>query len=160
MNLPLPLLLTSVAARTVIILLALVLGIRIFGKRDVGGMNLLDLVLVLLLGNAVQNALTFGSGQLAVGLVSAGVLLVLDRLIGILFVRRPWLETRIFGGPTLVANHGQLDRVAMEHEGVSEDEVLTAARAIGLDSLSQVRMAVLEDDGSISIVPEEKEKSE
>ncbi len=157
MNLPLPLMLSAVAVRTIVILAALVVGIRIFGKRDVGGMNLIDLVLILLLGNAIQNAMTFGSGSLGVGLVSAGVLLVADRLLGILFVRRPWLERSLFGGPTLIVHNGVLDRTAMEREGLSEDEVMTAARAIGLEKLSAVRMAVLEEDGSISIIPAESE---
>jgi uncharacterized membrane protein YcaP (DUF421 family) len=156
MDLPLPLLLSSVAVRTVIILFALVLGIRIFGKRDLGGMNLVDLLLVLLLGNAVQNALTYGSGELAVGIVSAGVLLVADRLMGTLFVRQPWLERTLLGGPTIVVHRGHLDRWAMRREGVTEDQVLAAVRAMGLEGLNQVRLAVLEQDGSISIVPEEK----
>ncbi|MGE5141540.1 MAG: DUF421 domain-containing protein [Rudaea sp.] len=157
MNLSQPLFLSVIAVRTVIIVLVLVFAIRVFGKRDVGGMNLIDLVLVLLLGNAVQNALTTGSGELGVGLVSAAVLLIADRLMGILFVRRPWLERELFGGPTVIASHGKLDQAAMKHEDVSEDEILTAARAIGVRDLSGVRMAVLEEDGSISIVPEEKE---
>jgi uncharacterized membrane protein YcaP (DUF421 family) len=155
MDLPLPLLVSSVAVRTLIILSMLVLGVRVFGKRDLGGMNLLDLLLVLLLGNAVQNALTFGSGELAVGLASAGVLLIADRFLGILFVRRPWLERTLMGGPTIVVHHGHLDRVLMQREGVTEDEVLTAARAMGLERLEQVRLAVLEEDGSISIVPKD-----
>jgi uncharacterized membrane protein YcaP (DUF421 family) len=120
-------------------------------------MNLIDLVLVLLLGNAIQNAMTFGSGSLGVGLVSAAVLLIADRFIGILFVRRPWLERTLFGGPTLIVHDGKLDRLAMERQGVSEDEVITAAREIGIKDLAQVRLAVLEDDGSISVVPFEKE---
>jgi uncharacterized membrane protein YcaP (DUF421 family) len=158
MNLPLPLLLPAVAVRTLIVLLALVVGIRIFGKRDLGGMNLVDLLLVLLLGNAVQNAMTYGSGQLAVGLVSAAALLVADRLLGILFVRQPWVERTLLGGPTIIAHHGRLDAWAMRREGVSEAEVLTAVRAMGLERLNQVRLAVLEQDGSISIVPEEEHK--
>lgn len=156
MDLPLPSLLAAVAVRTLIILCALVLGIRIFGKRDLGGMNLLDLLLVMLIGNAVQNALTYGSGELSVGLVSAGVLLVANRLLGILFVRRPWLERTLLGGPTIIVQHGRLDRWVMRREGVSEDEVIAAARALGLRDLKQVRLAVLEEDGSISIVPKEQ----
>ncbi len=158
MELPQPLLLASVAVRTVIVLLALVFGIRVFGKRDIGGLNLIDLVLVMLLGNAIQNALTFGSGHLAVGIVSAGVLLIADRLMGILFVRRPWLERTLLGGPSILVHHGRMDRVTMEREGIDEDEVMTAVRSQGLSKLSEVRLAVLEEDGSISIVPEEVNK--
>lgn len=158
MSLPLPLLLPAVAVRTLIVLLALVVGIRIFGRRDLGGMNLVDLLLVLLLGNAVQNAMTYGSGDLGVGLVSAAILLIADRLLGILFVRQPWVERALLGGPTIVVDHGQLQTWAMRREGVSENEVLTAVRAMGLERLNQVRLAVLEQDGSISIVPEEEKK--
>ncbi len=160
MELPQPWLLASVAVRTVIVLLMLVLGIRLFGKRDVGGLNLIDLVLVMLLGNAVQNALTYGSGYLAVGLVSAGVLLVADRLMGILFVRRPWLERTLFGGPSILVHNGRMDHVMMEREGITDDEVMTAVRSQGLAKLSEVRLAVLEEDGSISVVPLEPENKE
>ncbi len=156
MNLPLPLFLSAVAVRTVIVLLALLLGIRLFGKRNMGDLDLLDIVFVALLGNAVQNALTYGSGNLGVGLVSAGALLLMDRAIGILFARRPELERRLAGEPTVLAVDGEMDRGAMQREGVSEDEVLTAAREMGLEDQSQIRVAVLEDDGSISIVPKEE----
>lgn len=158
MNLPLPLLLPAVAVRTLIVLLALIVGIRFFGRRDLGGMNLVDLLLVMLLGNAVQNAMTYGSGSVWVGLVSAGALLVADRLLGILFVRQPWVERALLGGPTIIAHHGRLDTWAMRREGLSQDEVMTALRAMGLERLSQVRLAVLEQDGSISIVPEDEHK--
>jgi uncharacterized membrane protein YcaP (DUF421 family) len=158
MDLPLPVLLAAVAARTAIVLLVLVGAIRILGKRQVGGMHIIDLVMVLLIGNAVQNALTFGSGVLGVGLVSAGVLLAIESGIGILFVRRPWLETRVFGEPTVIGSDGRLDRRAMQREGVEEDEVMQAMRDQGLSDLSQVHLAMLEDDGSISIVPKEREE--
>ncbi len=121
-----------------------------------GDLDLLDIVFVALLGNAVQNALTYGSGNLGVGLVSAGALLAMDRIIGLLFARRPGLERQLVGEPPVLAVDGELDRGAMQREGVSEDEVLTAAREMGLEDQSQIRVAVLEDDGSISIVPKEE----
>ncbi|HEX9116372.1 MAG TPA: DUF421 domain-containing protein, partial [Anaerolineae bacterium] len=95
-DLPLPWFLAAIAVRTLIVLVVLVVGLRLAGRRDVGGLNVIDLVLVLLLGNAIQNAITTGSGRLAVGLVSAGVLLLADQLLGGLFVRRPWLEQRLY----------------------------------------------------------------
>ncbi len=157
MHLPLPWLLASIAARTAIILGCLMLGIRIFGRRGVGDMNLVDVVLVLLLGNAVQNALTYGSGSLAVGLVSAATLLVIDYLMGVVLARHPELEEAVSGEPTVILSHGRLDRQAMRREGVSEEEVMAAMRSTGLVDLSRVRLGVLEDDGTISIVPEEDE---
>ncbi len=155
-HLPLPLIAAAMGVRTAIVLLALVLGIRLLGKREVGGLNIVDLVLVLLLGNAVQNAITGGSGSLAVGIVTASVLLALDRALGILFVRRPWIQRTLFGDPTVLATGGRLDRKAMRREGIDEDDILAAMRDLGLNDLSKVRLAVLEADGTISIIPDER----
>ena len=159
-DLPLPLFLPAIAVRTAIVLVALVAGIRVFGRRDVGNLNLLDLALVLLLGNAIQNAITTGSGQLAVGLVSAGTLLLLDRFSGILIARQPWLERSLFGDPVVVVSHGRPDGRAMRREGVTEDDIMAAARDLGLQDMSEIRLAVLEDDGSISVIPEEKARAD
>ncbi len=156
MDLPLPWLLLSVAARTAIILLVILLGIRFLGKREVGDLELNDVVMVLLLSNAIQNAVTYGSGSLTVGLVSAATLLVMERLIGALFVSVPSLERRFYGEPTVILADGLFDRKAMRQEGVSEDEVRAAARNQGIPDLSQVRLAILEADGSISIIPRDE----
>ncbi len=158
MDLSLPWFLAAIAARTAIVMVLLLFGIRIFGKRDMGGLNLLDLVLVLLLGNAVQNALTQGSGVLGVGLVSAGTLLVVSRAIGGLYARHPWLERRLMGEPTIIAADGKLDRQAMERQGVDDDELREAMRDMGFDDVEQIRLAVLEDDGEISIIPKERKE--
>ena len=155
MNLPPAWYYSAIAARTAIVVLCLIVGVRLSGKRVGGGLNLLDLLLVLLLGNAVQNALTQGSGDLLVGIVSVITLLVIDRLVGNLFVRRPFLESRFFGSPTVLVSQGRLNRLAMRHEGISEDEVLTAVHEQGLRDLSQVKLGVLEENGSISIIPKD-----
>ncbi|MGH2459219.1 MAG: DUF421 domain-containing protein [Chloroflexota bacterium] len=145
--------LSVIAGRTAVVLVALVAGIRVFGKRDFGGMNVYDLVLVLLLANAVQNAMTEGSGLLWVGIVSAGTLMVAERLFGALLTRRPLLEAHLVGTPTVIVEHGRVDRPTMHRQGVTDEELAAAIRAYGLDSLRNVRLAVLEADGSISIVP-------
>ena len=155
MNLPPAWYYSAIAARTVIVVLCLIVGVRLSGKRVGGGLNLLDLLLVLLLGNAVQNALTQGSGDLLVGIVSVITLLTIDRLIGNLFVRRPFLESRFFGSPTILVSQGRLNHPAMLHEGVSEDEVLTAVHEQGLSDLRQVKLGFLEENGTISIIPKD-----
>ena len=155
LNLPVPWFLAAIGVRSVIVLVALVAGIRIFGKRNVGGLTLIDLVMVLLLGNAVQNAMTNGSGHIGVGLVSAGALLVIDRLMGLLFVRRPWIERKLFGEPTVILTNGRRDSRAMRSEGVDDDELMLAVRQQGLHDLAQVKLAVLEADGSISVIPKD-----
>jgi uncharacterized membrane protein YcaP (DUF421 family) len=151
-----PLFLTTIAARTAIVLLALVVGIRLFGRREMGGMTVFDLVVVLALANAVQNAMTKGSGVLAVGFVSAGTLFVADRLLAALFLRRPIWEARLTGVPIVIAQDGLLERENMYRQGVTEEEVMAAVRGFGLSRLNQVKLAVLEADGSISVVSEDE----
>ena len=146
---------SAIVIRTALVMAFLVLALRFLGKRSVGGMNLVDLLLVLLLGNAVQNAITQGSGDLWVGLVAAGALLLIDRFVGILFIRNPILESRFFGKPVMLVSNGKPNILAMRHEEISEEEVLTAVHEQGLSGLNQVRLAMLEDDGSISVIPKE-----
>lgn len=144
--------LSLIAGRTLVVLVVLLAGIRLTGKRQVGGMNIFDLVLVLALANAVQNAMTNGSGDLWAGIVSAGTLFLADRVLGILFTRRPLLEGKLVGSPIVIAQNGHLERGNMRREGITEDEVLTAIRSFGLAGLSDVKLAVLEEDGSLSVV--------
>ncbi len=160
MNLPLPVFLLSVAVRTGLVILVLIVSIRLFGKREMGDLNLFDIVLVLLLGNAIQNAITYGSGNLGVGLVSAGTLLIIDRLTGDLFIRHPAVENWLVGEPVIIAEDGKLNYQVMKQQGVSEEEVQAAMRQIGIDQIDQVHLAILEDDGDISVIPVENEGSD
>ncbi len=154
-NLPPVLFVLSAAARTAIVVLALIIMVRLLGRRDVGEMNLVDIVAILLVGNAVQNAMTYGSGSLEVGIASALVLLVLDRGIGMVINRFPKLEQAMFGDPVILYVDGVLNRAAMKREGVEDEELMAAVREQGLSDLERVRLAVLEENGEISIIPKE-----
>jgi uncharacterized membrane protein YcaP (DUF421 family) len=157
MNLAELLFLSTVFARTFIVFVVLVIGIRLFGKRNAGEMNILDLAMVLLIGNAIQNAITYGSGQLGVGLVSAATLLVLDQVLGRIFVRFPKVEDVIIGKPVILFIDGRFDKREMRRQGISENKVRMAARKMGLSQMKDVRMAVLEEDGQISIIPKNQQ---
>jgi len=148
-------LLAGIAVRTATMALFLILGFRLLGKRQLGQLNIYDLAMIMALGNAIQNAMTEGKGQLAVGMVSAGTLMLIGKVFSLLFVRAPALESHVVGSPTVIVNNGQLLRDQMAREHVTEEEVMAAMRSHGLTRLEQVRMAVLEVDGSLSIVPKE-----
>src|SRR5439155_1531992 len=100
--------LSTIAARSALVLLFLVAGLRLMGKRQISQMNLYDLVLVMALANGVQNAMTAGRGELSVGIVSAGTLILIGRWVTGLFVRHPRLEERLIGTPTVIIHDGQL----------------------------------------------------
>lgn len=151
--------LLNIAVRTAVVLAWLVLGLRLLGKRQVGQMNIYDLALVMALANAVQNAMTSGKGDLSVGLVSAGVLLLGGRVLTAVFVRAPRLEETFLGTPTIVINDGHLLWENMQREHITEDQVLTALRQRGFTEPAEVKIAVLEVDGTLSVVPSDAPSS-
>ncbi len=145
----------SIVARMVIVYGALLLGLRLAGKRQLGQMTPFDLVVILLLANAVQNAMVGTDTSVTGGLIAAGVLIALNYGVAWARERIPLLRRAVEGSPSVIVNDGQLVRAHLTREGLDEDDVLMAIREHGFDDISDVRMAVLETDGSISIVSRE-----
>jgi len=142
----------QLVVRSVAIYLVLLFALRIFGKREVGQMTLFDLVLILLVANAVQPAMTGPDASLGGGLVIIGTLVLLNVLIA--RADRYRLFHRLFTpSPALIIKDGQLIKGRLRREGVTADEVDAAIREHGLSGISDVKMGVLEEDGTISIVP-------
>ena len=141
----------EIVVRSVLIYAALLFALRIFGKREVGQMTLYDLVLILLVANAVQPAMTGPDNSLAGGIVIIAALVLLNFLIGRLD-RFGFFHRLLEPEPTIVIRDGQYLLHNMRREGVEREELETAIREHGLESVTQVQMGVLEPDGTISIV--------
>ena len=142
-----------IAAKTAVIYLFLILGLRVLGKRELGQMSLYDLVMIIVLGNAVQNAMINNDNTLVGGLVAATVLLVLNRLFNVLSFHSKTIERLMVGEPVLIISDGALLPAPMKRQGITEEQVLAALREHGMDQVADVHMAVLEVDGTISVVP-------
>jgi uncharacterized membrane protein YcaP (DUF421 family) len=143
----------DIALRTAVVYLVLLLGFRLFGKRDVGQFTLFDLILVLLIANAVQPAMTGPDTSLLGGLIIIVVLLAMNWGVGYLRLRFPLFRHLVQPHPTVIAQEGRWLHDALRREGVDEDEAEMALREHGLASVEEVKMAVLELDGTISVVP-------
>jgi len=144
--------LAAIATRTLVVGVTVIVGLRLFGRRQLGQTTIYDLATVMALANAVQNAITRGSGYLVAGVVSAGTLLLLAGALSALFVRFPVAERGLVGSPTLLAFEGEVMNQALRHAGVTKAEVMAAVREHGLEGLADVLTATLEVDGSISVV--------
>lgn len=140
-------------AKTAIVLCYVALLYRLLGKRYVAQMNLYDLVAVSAVSNAVQNGMTEGKGALHIGMVSAFTLIGLGWLLSKFLIKAPRLEKVVVGSPTLLIYEGHPQDARMRREQISMPELEEAMHAHGLSKMEQVGMAVLEVDGSISIVP-------
>jgi|SRR5581483_9535400 len=149
--------LAAVAVRTAVVVFALLVGLRLTGKRQAGEANLSDLLLALMMANAVQNAMTKGDGHLGVALVSAGTLIFLGWLAATLLSRHPGWERWAVGGPTVIVENGRVFRRTARREGVTDQELMAAVRDQGLADVADVKLAVLECDGSFSVIPRDRD---
>ena len=139
--------------KSVIVVVFLLVGFRVFGKREMAQLSVYDLALLFALSNAVQNAMTAGRGNLAVGLVTSSSVVVSAWALTRLLARRPQLSARVIGSPTILVRNGQVLVGRLRTQRVTDHELAAATRAVGLQGTDDVALAVLEIDGSISVVP-------
>jgi uncharacterized membrane protein YcaP (DUF421 family) len=144
--------LLEVALRTATVYIVVLLGVRLSGKREVGQMTPFDLTLLLLISNAVQNAMTGPDTSLLGGVVAAATLLLLNYLVADLSGANRRFRKLVQGQPSLLIHDGQIIASHMAKEHVSMDELQRALRQHGIASYHEVALAVLEVDGSISFL--------
>ena len=147
--------LLEIAGRTAAIYLLILLGVRLSGKREVGQMTPFDLTLLLLLSNAVQNAMTGPDTSLIGGIIAAGTLLAVNYGFAELSGLNRRFRKFIQGQPTLLIYHGNVIPAHLAKEHVSMEEVFRSMREHGIANLKDVSLAVLEVDGSISCLTSE-----
>ncbi len=146
----------EIAFRTGFVYLALLLGLRLTGKRQVGQMTPFDFLLLLLLANAVQNAMTGPDTSLAGGLVAAGTLFAMNLIVAWIVRRNVKAEHAIEGSPTFLIRSGQILNANMSKEGITRDDLLRSLREHGVETVEEVHAAVLEIDGSVSVIKEDE----
>jgi uncharacterized membrane protein YcaP (DUF421 family) len=144
----------QILARSLLVYVGVLVGLRLMGKRELGQMTVFDFVVILLIANAVQNAMVGADVSIQGGLLAAAVLLAVNRVVAALRVHSGVWGRLIEGTPTVLVQEGEFLEAALRKEGLERQQVEMAMREHGIDSLEQVRLAILETDGSISIVPE------
>lgn len=142
-----------IAAKTAIVYLFLITGLRLLGKRELGQMSLYDFVMVVILGNAVQNAMLGTDTTLGGGLVAGVVLLLMNRGFNELIRGSQRVEHLLVGEPVLILNDGVMLEDKMKRNGITPEQLMAALREHGYETVDQCHLAVLEVDGTISVVP-------
>jgi uncharacterized membrane protein YcaP (DUF421 family) len=142
-----------IAAKTALIYASLIIGLRLLGKRELGQMSLYDFVMIVILGNAVQNAMIGTDTTLGGGLVAAMVLLLMNKGFNELIRASPRVEHLLVGEPVLILHDGRVLEDRMKKNGISQEQLMAALREHGYEKVENVHLAVLEVDGTISIVP-------
>jgi uncharacterized membrane protein YcaP (DUF421 family) len=139
--------------RAVIVYVFLIVILRITGKRQVGQLAPFDLVLLLVLSNAVQNAMNGGDNSLTGGLISATTLVALNWLVGWATYRSKRLEALIEGRPLVLIHDGQVHYDALNKVKMTIHELKAALRAEGCAREADVRFAIVENNGHVTVVP-------
>jgi uncharacterized membrane protein YcaP (DUF421 family) len=141
--------------RTVAVYVFLVGGLRLFGKRELGQLNPLDFIVLLLLSNTVQNAIIGNDNSLVGGLLGAGLLFVINDLLVRYAYRYPRLRRMIEGRAEELIRDGHVIPVALQHNLITREELQAAARKQGIEHFGDVACARLEVSGAVSFLVKE-----
>ena len=138
--------------RALIVYGFLVALLRMTGKRQVGQLAPFDLVLLLVLSNAVQNAMNGGDNSVLAGILSACTLVLVNYLVGLAAYRSKKVEALIEGRPEVLIHNGRLYEEVLVREKLTHHELSAALRAAGCNEVAEVHCAMLENNGQISVV--------
>ncbi len=138
--------------RAAVVYVFLMALLRLTGKRQVGQLAPFDLVLLLVLSNAVQNSMNGGENSITGGLLLAGTLVGLNWGVGWLTYRNKGLERLVEGRPEILIHNGHVDRRTLRRVQMTMHELDAALRAAACSGPEAVRVAVLENNGQVTVV--------
>ncbi len=139
--------------RSVVVYLFLLVAFRLTGKRQVGQLTPFDLVLLLLISNVVQNAVIGNDNSLGGGLLGAATILLLNLLVVEITYRSKRLRRLLEATPTILVHNGKVLHQNLARERVTMEDLLAALRRNGVADIAHVRIAMLEENGGISVIP-------
>ncbi len=137
---------------SVVVYIFILAAIRIFGKKELSQLSVVDLVFILLISNSVQNAMVGSNSTLSGGLVAAGALFVTNFIMKQFMYRFPQFGKIIQGETLLLIYEGKLNKKNLDKAKLSVDEIMEALREHGVARIEDVNLAVLEVDGNISVL--------
>ncbi|HEY2250920.1 MAG TPA: YetF domain-containing protein [Planctomycetaceae bacterium] len=138
--------------RAVVVYVFLLVLLRLTGKRQVGQLAPFDLVLLLVLSNAVQNSMNGGDNSITGGVILATTLVALNWCVGWLTYRSKRLEALIEGRPVILIHNGKIDHEALQSSQMTIHELEASIRSQGCVGAEDVRFAVLENNGHVSVI--------
>ncbi|HJZ86825.1 MAG TPA: YetF domain-containing protein [Polyangia bacterium] len=136
--------------RSIVVYVFLLAALRLAGRREAGQLTSFDLILLLILSNAVQNSINAGDNSLGGGLVSAMTLMVLNWGVGLAAYKWRWFERLVQGRPLRIVTGGKVHTRALRREQITLAELRSALRKQGIMTVSECEQVVLEPNGTLS----------
>ncbi len=148
----------NIILRAVSVYLFMIIAIRIFGKKELAQLSVIDLVFILLISNAVQNAMIGPDTSLDGGMVAAGSLFLANYTLKRILYKNKKINELIQGDTLLLIYKGVPNMVNCDKAEITIEELEAAAREHGAKDIQNVDLAMLEVDGNISIISSDFQK--
>lgn len=137
--------------RALAIYLMLILLLRISGKRQIGELSPFDLVLLLIIANAVENSMNGGDNSLLSGIILAVTLIAANYAMGFISYKNTRFEKLVEGRPQILIHEGKIFDEVMNDAKLTRLELDTTLRQLGYFNLNEVKLAILENNGKVTV---------
>lgn len=142
----------DIILRSVSVYLFMIIALRIFGKKELSQLNTADVILILLISNSVQNAMVGSNVSLLGGITAAVALFLINFLFKRIMLKSKFVKNLVQDKPEILIHNGKLEFKTLARLGISSDELQEAMREHGVEYYKDVKLAMLEIDGNISVI--------
>ena len=142
----------DIVLRSVCVYFFMVLALRIFGKKELSQLNASDIVLILLISNAVQNAMVGSDVSLEGGIIAAFSLFFINFIFKKVIVKSEFIKNLVQEKPEILIHDGIIDFKMLSRLDITSDELDEVIREHGVENYKHVKLAMLEINGSISVI--------
>lgn len=142
----------DVMLRSVAVYFFMIAALRIFGKKELSQLNTADIILILLISNSVQNAMVGSNTSLESGIIAASALFIINMIFKKVMARSTFIKTLIQDKPEILIHDGKIDFKTLSRLGITSEELEEAMREHGVEYYKDVKLAMFEIDGNISII--------
>ncbi len=142
----------DITLRSVAVYFFMIIALRIFGKKELSQLNTADVILILLISNSVQNAMVGANTSLYGGLIAAFSLFVINYLFKKVMLKSKFIKELIQDKPEVLIHNGKIEFKTLARLGITSEELEEAMREHGIEYYKDVKLAMFEIDGNISII--------
>lgn len=142
----------DIIIRSVSVYFFMIIALRIFGKKQLSQLNTADVILILLISNSVQNAMVGNNTSLYGGIVAALALFIINFTFKKVMSKSEFIKNLVQDKPEILIHNGKIEFETISKLGITDDELREAMREHGVEFYKDVKLAMFEIDGSISII--------
>ena len=142
----------DITLRSVAVYFFMIIALRIFGKKELSQLNTADVILILLISNSVQNAMVGANTSLYGGIIAAFSLFLINSIFKKVMLKSKLIKELVQDKPEILIHNGKTEFKTLARLGITSEELEEAMREHGIEYYKDVKLAMFEIDGNISII--------